>query len=251
VIQNVQVFPGMFQRAQVKCDQCEGQGTKFKAGDMCKDCNGKTLRQIEEKIMIPIQKGTRSNDKIRVVGKGHQLKPNEPAGNVTFVVKEETDEKCSFKREGDDLFTSRTISLTEALCGFQFNLTHLDGHVVVVKSAPGDIVMDGSTVSLEGEGMQMKNAGGMCGSLIITFTVAFPPKSFFDDETLDRLRAILPPAPAVEIAPEGSKEMFPFVDAPGQRQARLDARRKETHIEDDSASAGHSHGGQQVQCASQ
>jgi DnaJ family protein A protein 2 len=45
-----------------------------------------------------------------------------------------------FKRRGDDLYIKRTISLSEALCGFQMELTHLDGRTLIIKSAPGEVI---------------------------------------------------------------------------------------------------------------
>lgn len=41
---------------------------------------------------------------------------------------------------GDDLYIERGISLTEALCGFQMELTHLDGRTLIIRSAPGDVI---------------------------------------------------------------------------------------------------------------
>lgn len=35
-----------------------------------------------------------------------------------------------FERRGDDLYTNVTISLVEALVGFEMDITHLDGHKV-------------------------------------------------------------------------------------------------------------------------
>lgn len=35
-----------------------------------------------------------------------------------------------FERRGDDLYTNVTISLVEALTGFEMDITHLDGHKV-------------------------------------------------------------------------------------------------------------------------
>lgn len=45
-----------------------------------------------------------------------------------------------FKRKGADLFIERKISLVEALCGFEMELTHLDGRKLLIKTAPGEIV---------------------------------------------------------------------------------------------------------------
>jgi hypothetical protein len=35
-----------------------------------------------------------------------------------------------FERRGDDLYTNVTVSLVEALVGFEMDITHLDGHKV-------------------------------------------------------------------------------------------------------------------------
>ena len=38
-----------------------------------------------------------------------------------------------FERRGDDLYTNLTISLRDALVGFETEITHLDGHSVHIK----------------------------------------------------------------------------------------------------------------------
>ena len=35
-----------------------------------------------------------------------------------------------FERRGDDLYTNVTISLRDALVGFELSIKHLDGHLV-------------------------------------------------------------------------------------------------------------------------
>ena len=37
---------------------------------------------------------------------------------------------AKFERKGDDLYTNVTVSLQDALTGFEMDLTHLDGHKV-------------------------------------------------------------------------------------------------------------------------
>merc|ERR1712039_238811 len=49
-------------------------------------------------------------------------------------------EHADFKRKGADLFIERKISLVEALCGFELELTHLDGRKLSIKTSPGEIV---------------------------------------------------------------------------------------------------------------
>jgi DnaJ family protein A protein 2 len=45
-------------------------------------------------------------------------------GDIVFIIQQKKHPKC--KRKGDDLFYEYTLSISEALCGFQLALTHLD-----------------------------------------------------------------------------------------------------------------------------
>jgi hypothetical protein len=62
-------------------------------------------------------------------------------GDIVFVLQLKDHPK--FKRKYDDLYIEHTISLTEALCGFQFVLTHLDGRQLLIKSDPGGVIKPG------------------------------------------------------------------------------------------------------------
>ena len=44
-----------------------------------------------------------------------------------------------FERRGDDLYTNITISLRDALVGFEMDITHLDGHSVRERDAMSDV----------------------------------------------------------------------------------------------------------------
>ena len=37
---------------------------------------------------------------------------------------------ATFERRGDDLYTNITVTLRDALVGFEMDITHLDGHKV-------------------------------------------------------------------------------------------------------------------------
>lgn len=69
------------------------------------------------------------------------MQPDTVTGDIVFVLQQK--EHPKFKRKGDDLFVEHTLSLTEALCGFQFILTHLDGRQLLIKSQPGEVVKPG------------------------------------------------------------------------------------------------------------
>lgn len=71
------------------------------------------------------------------------LQPDTIAGDIVFVL--QLKEHPKFKRKFDDLYVEHTISLTEALCGFQFALTHLDGRQLLIKSNPGEVIKPGIT----------------------------------------------------------------------------------------------------------
>lgn len=69
------------------------------------------------------------------------LQPDTVTGDIVFVLQQK--EHPKFKRKYDDLFVEHTLSLTEALCGFQFALTHLDGRQLLIRSNPGEVIKPG------------------------------------------------------------------------------------------------------------
>merc|ERR1712070_926101 len=86
---------------------------------------------------VYVQKGCPEDHKISFREKANEH-PYADTGDVVFVCKQE--EHKVFKRKGADLFIERKISLVEALCGFETEITHLDGRKLLIKTAPGDII---------------------------------------------------------------------------------------------------------------
>jgi len=115
----------MVQQKQSACGACGGQGKSFKT------------KQDREVLEVMIQKGSPDGHKIvfREMADEH---PDADTGDVNFVLKEQ--EHAVFKRKGADLFLERKISLVEALCGFELEITHLDGRKLLVRTSPGEIV---------------------------------------------------------------------------------------------------------------
>merc|ERR1719436_2068211 len=115
----------MIQQMQSQCNSCGGQGKNF------------TTKQDREVLEVHIQKGSPDGHKIpfREMADEH---PDADTGDVVFVVKQK--EHAEFKRKGADLYIERTISLVEALCGFEIEVTHLDGRTLLVKTSPGEII---------------------------------------------------------------------------------------------------------------
>jgi len=93
--------------------------------------------KVQETLDVHIPKGAPDQHKINFSEKADEI-PDGEAGDVIFVLNEQPHPE--FKRRGDDLYIERTISLAEALCGFQMELKHLDGRTLIIKSAPGEVI---------------------------------------------------------------------------------------------------------------
>lgn len=93
-----------------------------------------------------------------------------------------------FERRGDDLYTNVTISLTDALIGFQMDIIHLDGHKVHVSR--DKVTWPGARMRKTGEGMPNYENNNLHGTLYITFDVDFP-KGELTQEEKDKIKEIL------------------------------------------------------------
>ncbi|KAI8059211.1 hypothetical protein BC940DRAFT_248002 [Gongronella butleri] len=184
-----QMGMGMLQQMQVPCGDCNATGEIVK--DRCKKCKGKKVT-VEKKIMeVFIEKGMADGQKIVMKGEGDQEPGVEP-GDVILVLQQK--EHATFEREGADLLCRITISLTEALCGFdKVLLTHLDGRGIHVKHPAGSVIKPGLVKRIPHEGMPIYRRSEDRGDLYVQFHVEFPDDGALLD--LGALAAALPPHP--------------------------------------------------------
>jgi DnaJ family protein A protein 2 len=76
-----------------------------------------------------------------------------------------------FKVENLDLHIEKTITLKDSLCGFHFEIHHLNGRVFQLSNKPGNIIKPGSIKTIPNLGLE-KN--GETGVIKIKFNVEFP-----------------------------------------------------------------------------
>lgn len=121
-----------------------------------------------ETIYVTIPKGIDDNEIIMLHEKGNVIS-EQNKGDIKIFAKVEN--KTDFKRNGLDLILERKVSLKEALCGFMFELKHINGKSYTINNNPGSIVTPGYFKSIQKMGL---TRDGHIGNLIITFEVVFP-----------------------------------------------------------------------------
>jgi DnaJ family protein A protein 2 len=128
------------------CDTCEGQGVVMELRQIALGMVQQVQRKCtapgcidgyvyktkkERKVLeVHVEKGMKNGQKITFRGMADE-KPNMETGDINFIVQEKEHEL--FKRKGADLLISKTLSLNEALCGFEWSVTHLDKREVIIK----------------------------------------------------------------------------------------------------------------------
>ncbi|KAI3853864.1 hypothetical protein MKX03_001192 [Papaver bracteatum] len=180
--------PSMIQQMQHPCNECKGTGETIMDEDRCPQCKGEKVVQEKKVLEVHVEKGMQNGQKIKFCGQADEA-PDTVTGDVVFVVTQKDHPK--FKRKGDDLFVQHTLTLTEALCGFQFALTHLDGRQLRIKTNPGEVIKPDSFKAINDEGMPMYGKSFMKGKLNINFNVEFP--DLLTLEHCKALEGVLPP----------------------------------------------------------
>ncbi|KAI8332298.1 hypothetical protein BC941DRAFT_462980 [Chlamydoabsidia padenii] len=183
-----QIQMGMLQQMQVPCGECNATGEIAK--DRCKKCKGKKVTEEKKFLDVFIEKGMIDGQKIVIKGEGDQ-EPGVEAGDVNLVLDQK--KHNVFEREGDDLLCHVTITLTEALCGFEKVLvTHLDGRGIHVKHPAGKVIKPNMVKRVPHEGMPVYKRSDDRGDLYIVFDVAFPDDDFTTLANINTLKSLLP-----------------------------------------------------------
>ena len=184
-----QIGLGMIQQMQHICPECRGSGEVISERDRCTQCKGNKVSQEKKVLEVHVEKGMQQGQKIVFEGQADEA-PDTITGDIVFVL--QVKEHPRFKREHDDLYIEHSLNLTEALCGFQFAVTHLDGRQLLIKSNPGEVIKPGQQKAINDEGMPQHNRPFMKGRLYIKFNVDFPDSGFLSPDQCRLLETILP-----------------------------------------------------------
>lgn len=114
---------GFFTLSQ-ECPRCRGTGQMIQ--EPCPACRGEGRRREERILSIKIPAGVENGMRLRVSGEGEAGLRGGPAGDlyVVLLVKQHP----FFERQGNDLYCTIPISLTQAVLGAEIKTPTLKGH---------------------------------------------------------------------------------------------------------------------------
>jgi len=187
-----QIMPGFVTNMQITCNRCGGAGRLIEK--LCGRCQGaRTVRDSVE-IDVEVEAGAREGAKYVFEGMADE-DPEHDAGDVIVEVYSTT-KPGDFRRAGHNLYMTRTLSLRDALFGFNHQMKHYDNHTFQVRRS--GVTQPGHVVRIEGEGLPIPPedrdaAGGKTkGDLFVEFLVILPR---VDAKALSALEHILDETP--------------------------------------------------------
>ena len=142
------------------------------------------VKKLEkEKLYVNIPKGIDDGEMIILRDKGNII-DNDRKGDIKIFIK--ITNNSPFKRHGLDLLLSKTLSLKEALTGFNFNIQYLNGQELGINNNGGTIINPNFQKIIPDFGFERQ---GKKGNLIIQFVINFPQT--LTSEQKNKLKDIL------------------------------------------------------------
>ncbi|CAF2014494.1 unnamed protein product [Brassica oleracea] len=154
-----------------------GSTRKMKISRSLIDTNGRQGQETEV-LTIDVKPGWKKGTKIKFPDKGNETVNQLPA-DLVFVIDEKPHDL--FKRDGNDLITSKRVTLAEAIGGTTVSINTLDGRNVPVGVT--DIISPGHEHVVTGEGMPVAKEPRNKGDLKIKFDVQFPTRLTTDQKS--------------------------------------------------------------------
>lgn len=192
----INIGPGMMQQSVTTCDKCKGEGKIIKR--KCLKCQGKKVEFKKKVINLPIESDFRDGKKIVIPNMAHYDPDCEEQGDLVLIIRLIEHEVFKMKPNHKyDLIMEKNILLSEALCGSNFMISHLDGREILIQTK--DVIKPNMEYVIPEEGLVINNFEK--GDLIINFNIIFPNK--LDSERKKYLGKLLPVNPeAITRVPE-------------------------------------------------
>ena len=156
---------GTFTSVRV-CGECYGTGKVPK--EKCKTCKGARVARKEEEVVIRVPSGINNGEMIRLSGGGEAI-PGGASGDLYIKIHVHPD--TNFHKEGNNLITTLSVKLTDALLGGEYTLQTLDGDAIVIKVPQG--VSFGEIIRVKGRGVPVSNTRG---DLLVKIAIDMPKK---------------------------------------------------------------------------
>lgn len=164
-----QVMTGSFIFSKVStCPNCKGSGKIV--SNPCSQCRGTGVVKVRENVTVKIPAGVEGGMQLTVQGGGD----TGPMGGVNgdlYVTIEEIPHSF-FKREGQNLFYTKVIRVTDAILGCEISIPCLDGPQTLKLPAG---TQSGTVQKLRGKGLPSVNGYGK-GDLYVKILIWVPHK---------------------------------------------------------------------------
>jgi len=167
---------------QVTCYSCYG-ACKRHGFIPCQVCNG--MKTVNQNIDLPIKipKGCLEGEIVIVSNEGNYVPESDSNTNIRIQINDNNNEHYIKRSTSLNLKTKLTIKISDALCGFEKDIQHLDGRPIKVKS--DEIYRHGMSIIIKGEGMKREN--GENGDLEVEVELQWPSSILCKDVIRDVL----------------------------------------------------------------
>ena len=162
-----QSFFGTIQQSFI-CQDCHGKGQIPE--EICKHCSGEGRNNESSDVTIDIPAGIHDGQTLRVQEEGEAGRQGAPAGDLFVHIRIEQDER--FNRDGDDIRSTVSIPVADAILGTEVSVETVHGKV---KLKIPDGTQPGQIFRLKGKGLPVLNTSRH-GNHYVTAKVDVPKK---------------------------------------------------------------------------
>ena len=158
------------------CSSCSGKGVSYR--ETCSSCHGKGINKVNKNLKVKIPAGVDTGNRLRMPNKGEAGINGGPNGDVylEFIVKNHS----LYERDGNDIYITLPITITEAVFGAKKEIPTLYGSVKLNISAGAST---GDKHRLKGKGTE--NPGiSRKGDMYVIIKVIIPKKLSRDQKKL-------------------------------------------------------------------